>query len=247
MRTPFVQALLGACLFLLLGLPLRGGPILITDDFNDNSLNPALWSPMAFGGSASLAETNQRLEFTTSDGFAAAKLRGLVTGNFDLQFSYALLTNMDSLDPDEDEPAVGLLFFDFDSFLIRTITGLPGGGQTGCIGAQVGVTIAEGCHGPTTPEQSGSLRLTRVGGLYTIYQWQGSAWSPLASGTSALTGPVDFYLGGGTGSQETLRVAVDNFWLQSDGFIPEVPEPASFALVGVALGLILFIRKRRQA
>jgi hypothetical protein len=246
MKTPFVQVLLGACLFLLLGLPLRGGPILITDDFNDNSLNTALWSPMTFGGSATLAEINQRLEFTASDGGAVAKLRGLVTGNFDLRFSYTLLTDMDSLDPDEDEPAVGVLFFDLDSFLIRSITGLPGGGQSGCIAAQVGRTIGEGCYALTS-EQSGSLRLTRTGNLYTIYQWQGSAWSPLASGTSALTGPVDFYLGGGTGGQTTLGAAVDNFWLQSDGFIPEVPEPASLALVGVALGLILVIRKRRQA
>jgi hypothetical protein len=58
---------------------------------------------------------------------------------------------------------------------------------------------------------------------------------------------VDFYLGLGTGDQTTLGAAVDNFWLQADGFIPEVPEPASFTLVGVALGLILIIRKRRQA
>ncbi len=247
MRTPFVQALLGACLFLFLGLPLNAGPIVITDDFDDNTLNPALWSPMAFGG-ATLAEINQRLEVTASDGFAVARLRGLVTGNFDLRFSYALLTNMDSLDPEEDEPAVGILFFDFDSFLIRTITALPppGGGQSGCIGSQVGEAIHEGCYGLTS-EQSGSLRLTRVGNLYTIYHWQSSDWNPLASGTSVLTGPVDFYLGGGTGSEETLGVALDNFWLQADGFNSEVPEPASFALVSVALGLAILIRKRRQA
>jgi hypothetical protein len=219
---------------------------LITDDFNDNSLNPALWSPMAGGGSSTLAEINQRLEFTASGSGAAAKLRGLVTGNFDVRFSYTLLTNMDSLDPDEDEPAVGLLFFDLDSFLIRSITGLPGGGQSGCIGAQVGTTIGEGCYALTS-EQSGSLRLTRTGNLCTIYHWQNSDWAPLASGMSPLTGPVDFYLGLGTGDQTTLGAAVDNFWLQADGFIPEVPEPASFTLVGVALGLILIIRKRRQA
>ena len=92
------------------------------------------------------------------------------------------------------------------------------------------------------------MRLTRVGNLYAIYHWQGSDWgAPLASGTSVLTGPVDFYLGGGTDTGATLGVAVDNFWLQSGGFASEVPEPASFALVGVALGLTFIIRKRRQA
>jgi hypothetical protein len=43
-------------------------------------LNAALWSPMAFGNST-LAETNQRLEFTASGGGAVARLRGAVTGN----------------------------------------------------------------------------------------------------------------------------------------------------------------------
>ena len=243
MRLPFVQALLGACLFLLPGLPLSAGPILITDDFGDITLNPALWSPMTVGDAT--IEENQRLEFTASDGFAAARLRGLVTGNFDLRFSYALLTDMDSLDPEEDEPAVGILFFDFDSFLIRSI-GPPEGGVSGCIAAQVGAAIPEGCHGQTS-EQSGSLRLTRVSNLYTIYHRQGADWTPLAQGTSVLTGPVDFYLAGGTGSEETLRVAIDDFWLQADGFIAEVPEPASFALVSLVLGLTFVIRKRRQA
>ncbi len=245
MKTPFVQALLGACLFLLSGLPLSAGPILITDDFGDNTLNPALWSPM-IDGSSTLAEINQRLEFTASHGGAVARLRGLVTGNFDLRFSYTLLSDMDSLDPDEDEPGIGLLFFDLDSFLIRTITGLLGGGQSGCIGSQVGETIGEGCYGLTS-EQSGSLRLTRAGNLYTIYHWQGSDWAALASGTSVLTGPVDFYLGGGTGGEVTLRAAIDDFWLQADGFNSEVPEPASFALVSVGLALTFLIRKRRHA
>jgi hypothetical protein len=245
MRALFVQALMGACLLLLLGLPLSAGPIVISDDFNDNALNNALWSPL-FGGGSNLVEINQRLEFTASDGGALVRLRGLVTGNFDLRFSYALLTAMDSLDPDEDEPGVGLLFFGLDSFLIRTITGLPGGGQSGCIGAQVGEAIHEGCYG-LTQDQSGSLRLTRAGNLYTIYQWQGSNWNPLSSGTSVLTGPVDFYLGVGTGGETTVRAALDNFWLQTDGFKSEVPEPASFALVSVALALTFIIRKRRQA
>jgi hypothetical protein len=200
---------------------------------------------MIFGG-ATLAEINQRLEFTASDGFAVARLRGLVTGDFDLRFSYALLTDMDSLDPEEDEPAVGLLYFDFDSFLIRTVTGLPGGGQSGCIGAQAGEAIGEDCYSLTS-EQSGSLRLTRAGNLYTIYHLQGADWTLLASGTSVLTGPVDFYLGGGTGGIATLGGALDNFWLQADGFNSEVPEPAPFALVGVALGLAFVIRKRRYS
>jgi len=78
-------------------------------------------------GDATLVETNQHLEVNASDGFAVARLRGLVTGDFDLRFSYALLTDMDSTDAGTGEPGVGLLFFAFDSFLIRTITSLPGG------------------------------------------------------------------------------------------------------------------------
>jgi len=215
---------------------------LLTDDFNDNTLNQALWTPMTFGGST-LAEMNQRLEFTASDGAAFARLRGLVIGNFDLRFNYSVLPSMNLMDPDEDEPAVGALFLGFDSFLIRTIEA-TGGATSGCIGAQADDAIGEGCYA-STAALSGGLRLTRVGTTYSIYERQASDWALLTSGVSASAGPVDFYLGGGTGGQTILWGAIDDFWLQAGGFQSEVPEPASFVLVVSALGLAFLTRKRR--
>lgn len=37
----------------------------VSDDFNDNSLNGTLWSPLLLDGQASVVEVNQRLEYTS--------------------------------------------------------------------------------------------------------------------------------------------------------------------------------------
>ncbi len=224
-----------AVFFLILSLHLQAGPIVIADDFNDNVLNPALWTVAGFGP-ASIAEANQRLELTlTGEGGALTRLRGLVIGDFDLRFDYFLLSDIDSLDPEEAEPAVGTLWFfpDSGSFLIRS---------TGCIAAQLGESAGEGCYAATSA-LSGSLRLTRTGDVYTAYYRQGSDWSLLASSASPLTGPADIWLGGGISGDNGMRAAIDNFDLQADGFAAEVPEPASSAFVAIAVALF-FLKKR---
>lgn len=246
MRILNLRARFGACLLCLFffGLPLSGD--IISDNFNDNALDTSLWRPFFSGATGSVSEINQRLEVTVTgapEGFGGVALRGLVTGDFDLRISYVLIGAFDSLDPDLYSQGVGFTWLPgTGSFLVRGVADIPGVGLTGCIGGQVDSAIKQDCYAFTS-EQSGSLRLTRSGNVYTMYHLENSVWAPLASAPSVQTGPVDFYFGAGIAGM-TLNAAFDNFSLRSDGFRSEVPEPCSLALAGIALGLGWRVRKR---
>lgn len=255
MRIISLQRHLGAYLLLLVlsGLPLAAGPIVITDNFDDNTLNPSLWSVIAPSG-VSVSETGQRLEISATgppDVFGGVALRGLVLGNFDLQLDYAMLTNIDGFGHEGNNSGAGLAWLmATGSFFLRGLTELPGGGSTGCYAAQIDAALSEGCYAQTT-EQSGKFRITRVGSVYSLSYWSSGNWVLLApSVSSTQTGPVDFYIATAVDGSHTVSAAFDNFYLQADAFVPGVPEPGSFALTGIAFGLICGIgslRFRRKA
>lgn len=219
---------------------------IITDNFNDNSLDPTLWATLSTRGVGSVSETNQRLQVSlTGDQEAGGVgLRWLALGNFDFQADYALLTNIDGV---SSESGVGLFAFALDGTFDGVV--VARGASPDVPGTHGYYLGGEGSttYGYTfTSDQSGRLRLTRVGNVYSAYFMGASDWVLLGSGTSVLTGPADLYLAVWPTEGATVSAAFDNFYLQADGFAG-APEPSSFALAGIALGLICTIGKRRQA
>lgn len=232
-------------LFLCLTFAYTGYAGTIVDNFNDNTLDPTLWSPWSNGGTFSVSETNQRLQVSiTGDNVTGGVgLRWLALGNFDFQASYSLLTDIHGLSHDQNQTGAGLGAFAFGIFVAQfpvSVMNLPPPGG-----------LYAGAEGDTlygyalTSDQSGKLRLTRVGNVYSAYYWGAGNWIALGSGTSARTGPADLSLSVFADGGATVSAAFDDFYLQADGFAP-IPEPGSFALAGIALGLICLIGKRRQ-
>jgi hypothetical protein len=234
---------------LLLFLALTSGNFAatLTDNFNDNTLDSLLWSSFLTGGIGSVSETNQRLEVTITgnNDSAGATLRWLALGNFDFRASYTMLTNIDGFSTDQDESGAAVLAFTPEPIFAARFPGsvmdLPG--PQGVYAGAEGDTLFYGYA--LTSDQSGRLRVTRVGNLYTAYYWGAGDWIALGSGTSTRTGPADLHLGAFADGDATVSAAFDDFYLEADG-LSQVPEPGSFALAGIALGLICVIRKRRR-
>lgn len=225
----------------------HAGPIV--DNFNDNALNSSLWRLFSTGGVSLVSETNQRLELTiTGDNdTAGVALRWLALGDFDLQASYALLTDIHGFPAAQDEsgPLLGAFGADpnpnYVGQLPVSVLDLPPPG-----GIYVGAEGDTQLYGYAfTSDQSGRFRLTRVGNVFSAYYWASGDWVLLGSGTTTRTGPAELFLAVAADGDATVSAAFDDFYLQADG-LAEIPEPGSFALVGIALGLICVIGKRRR-
>jgi len=226
-------------LFLCLTFTNAGKAGTITfDDFDDNSLNLSLWGAfvMDYG---SVNEVNQRIEVSipAHSGFSSAGigLTFLVGGDFDAQVDFAVLSSSGT-------PGLALS------------TGNPLDPSVGCghmmdVGGGFGSYFARFCDGVwfvPSPETTGRLRMVRSGSTYSGYFWDGAAWQLIHSSPGQPAGHWWMLLS--TWSVNgSVQVAFDNFYLEADSLTPMVPEPGSFTLAGIALGLIWAIGKRRQA
>ncbi|MBP1607903.1 MAG: hypothetical protein H6Q04_138, partial [Acidobacteria bacterium] len=200
----------------------------VTDNFDDNTLDPVLWTPFFPSGIGTVAETNHRLEITfTGDNEAGGvRLNLRAMGDFDFQASYTLLTNIHSFPEDQDESGVGIFTFITDpnpifsaQFPISVMELPPPGGVY--VGAE-GDLVLYG-HASTS-DLTGKFRLTRIGNTYTAYYWGSGGWVLLGSGISTKTGPADLALAVFADGDPTVSAAVDNFSLTADQLIP-TPRP----------------------
>jgi hypothetical protein len=231
-------------LFLCLAFAYTSYAGTVTDNFNDNTLDP-MWVTGSNGGSFSANETNHRLELTITgdDVFGGVGLRWLASGNFDFQVSYSLLTDIHGFSHDEDQSGAGIGAFSSGILVVQfpvSVLNQPPPG--GVYAAAEGSTLYGGA---LTSDLSGKFRLTRVGNVYTGYYWGAGDWISLGSGTSSKTGPADLSLNVFADGGATVSAAFDDFYLQADGLV--TPEPGSFALAGIALGLIGLIGRLRSS
>ena len=91
-----VSLCLALCSVLLLGTQARAEVLL--EDFDDNSIDPTLWTVYVYGSGPQVAEANQQLEIvipgTSSGADFGVKLvtNCLLRGDFDVQVDYRLFT-----------------------------------------------------------------------------------------------------------------------------------------------------------
>ncbi len=241
MRSSLVMAF-----FLCLAFGCTSHAGIVTDNFNDNNLNPALWTAFSSGGTLLVVENNQRLQVTlTADGATGGvALLGQVLGDFDLQVSYFLSTDIDQFTHDGTPSGIGLVGAGNGFYALRAVVdaGTPG---PGIVGTYLGGSFNE--QQPwgwaLTSELSGRLRVTRTGNVFSTYYWGPGNWVLIGSSTSALTGPADVSLAILADGGMTVSTAFDDFYLKADGFTG-IPEPSSFMLAGLALGLMCAVGKR---
>ena len=186
----------------------------------------------------SISEVNQRIEMVIPSHSGRAEpnlsLAFLVGGDFDVQIDFAVLSSSGA-------SALGL------------ITGIPWDPSVGCghvmdLGGGFGgygVRFCDGFWGVPSSDTSGRLRMTRSGSTYSGYFWDGAAWQLIHSSPNQPTG--DWYIILNSRNDDgSSAVAFDNFYLQADRLTSAIPEPGSFALAGIALGVICTIGRHRH-
>lgn len=143
-------------------------PSRMDDDFNDNFLNPALWSPTIDPpGSGTIVETNQQLEMRANPGPSSQGVMSScgVSGNFDLQVDFRLL-----IWPLNNRRTV--------RFAAQGLTTGPFG-HVGVLRVSYDSELYQfrsesGVVDITTSDASGTLRLVRMGTTVSGYYHNGS-------------------------------------------------------------------------
>lgn len=217
------------------------------DDFNDNSINPALWTDSTVGSGVTIAETSQRLEINlaadAANGPAGGFSGGYVTQTF-FQGDLDVWVDFQLLDwPSANGVRVGLSFGDSTNFgnfwsVERTSAG------RGEIYGDVYLTDFNHFIGALNPtgDQSGALRLTRTGTTVSAYYLAGGQWQLLRSDT--ITGAdLVFTIAAWSHDQyfndQPVKLAFDNVNVNA------VPIPPAVWLFGSGLlGLIAVARRK---
>ena len=224
----------------------------ISDNFNDNSLNPSLWAPAIIGDGV-VSEVNQRLETTilaspahsTSSAFAGVALVGTIGGDFDVSVRYELLVPL----PLSHGDTAGLIlvgeeFGVFGYGVGRDVHTLWSGTEW-VLGNAYVAAVGGGEEVTATQDISGQVRLTRVGASFSAYYWAGSGWQLIAAGTGS-TDPMSLALGTTILGPELVSIAFDDFSLTADQFTPPIPEPATLLLLGAGLAATAVVRRRMK-
>ena len=247
-----VVGLMSLVLVLCASSSIYAGPVTITDNFNDNSLNTSLWAPFSLGD-GSVSEVGGRLVATIeaspdheSGAAAVALLLGTIGGNFDVSVHYELLADLPLTHGDTGGGLfLGPAAFTFEYGVARDTHTICG--PSGCHYENAYVAAVGGGEDtvPTT-DLSGALRLTRVGSSFSAYyRSEGlSDWQWIASGTGS-TDPLPFLaLGVTIQGPESVSFAFDDFTLVADEFT-QVPDPGStLLLLGIGLAALRALKNR---
>jgi hypothetical protein len=215
----FAGVLLAVLAFACLTPSAVASPVL-SDDFNDNAINPSLWKPFQQGSGPTIVESNQRLEITlpaqsaeapapAPDIFSAGytsvcRLRG----DFDIQVGYTLPTW-----PFQNGVRIGL------NVGFGGVGRISGGGlDASTFGLrEVYITnFTQGCCGfVNSGDLAGTLRLVRTGGTVSGYFLNSSnTWVPVGSSaaTTADTGiSLAAWSHDGFFTHQEVKVTFDNF------------------------------------
>jgi hypothetical protein len=183
-RAVSVSLCLALCFAVLLGTQARAE--VFREDFNDNSIDPTLWTVEVWGSGPQLAEANQQLEIffpgSSSGADFGCKLAStfLLRGDFDVQVDFLLIT------------------WPFGNG-VRMGFGIEEGGvpyHAGVERTSFGqddypweprevycVDFPDGVHGITgTSDMIGSLRLVRYGATQTGYYYGSGEWVVIGTG-----------------------------------------------------------------
>jgi hypothetical protein len=226
-----------------LAVPLApAGAATISDDFNDNALDPSTWSVINEPSGVTVAETNQRVEVTLAADaagsfFGGYRTNAVFSGDLDAEVSFSLLDW-----PAKNGVRVGLSFvtgwLPTSFWNVERVSG-------GAIEAFSDVYLTDyntsiGLLVPTG-DTSGRLRLARNGTTLSAWYLEGGAWMLLRSETVS-SGDVsvafaawsdDNYFG-----DQPVRVAFD------DATVVPLPGTAVGLLTGLA-ALLARVRLRR--
>jgi hypothetical protein len=242
--------------FVLVMVPSATVQAALYDDFNDNSTNPTLWTVKVYGSGASVAEANQRLE-TSLAANAANGPEGLFGGaywsNAVFQGDLDVWVDFELLDwPAANGVRTVLKLIEtanFDNeYAFHGWNVERASAGRGEFFGEVYATDFNGSIATTpTSDQSGKLRLTRIGTTLSAYYFAGGEWQLLGNG--AVTS-ADLRFGIGFGSNDTyfndqaVKVAFDN--VNVTGTVVPVP-PAAWLLGSGLLGLLGVGRRKSQS
>lgn len=223
--------------------PSTGG---LFDDFDDNSVNPSLWTPYTQGTGPSISEVNQRVEITlpanSKDDYSSIPVFSggyssicTLKGDFDVQVDYELLDW-----PDSNGVRVGL--------------GVPGGmTERVSFGTlpwdypyqprEVYLThFADGVFGITeTNDRSGKLRAVRTGSDLSGYYFKNGSWNLIRKYSSSTTSDGGFSIAVWSHNSifkgQDVRVAFDNVIVNRGKLVcPDTTPPVTTADISGASG-----------
>jgi hypothetical protein len=239
MKPAFLASLCFAFCSLLL-CP-RASAEVFREDFNDNQIDPTLWTAPAYGTGPQIAAVNQELEIAIpswsygTDFGAKLHSNFLLRGDFDVQVDFRLLT------------------WPFGNG-VRTALGIDWGflyppgverlsfGQNDYPGAprESYLTDLDGgvCGITGTSDMTGSLRLVRSGSMQTGYRYRAGGWVAICSGP-APTADVHLQVSAFTAYQFMgwdVLAAFDNFVVTS-GELVDFPTPAQSTTWGTIKAL----------
>lgn len=206
----------------------------MTDNFNDNTLNPATWKVSQLGSGPALAESNGQLEiyfpsFSEGDAFGAGYISECkLNGDFDIQVDYNLLSwpngngvriGLAAFDPDNVNPMYGPASYVVE----RTSFGIPYNDFNGWPREVYLTDFNTSVSGiAETSDTAGTLRLVRTGSDVTGFHGSGSTWVPVQSG-AITTGDLKISISAWSHDyvfiDQEVKLAFDNFTVNKGALV----------------------------